>query len=196
MPPPQSGLLNPVPGGERGNPHQAAQPAPRSAAPEPAPGARVLPVVEPPAAPEPAQTTQRVREVSIVLPREPNSGPRVELNIAERGGEVRVAVRTPDPHVRQTLRAELPALVERLEQGGYRAEATAAGVERPAAQHTQMTRAGEAADASGRDPMAWGFDDGRQERQERQAHGAYDPRQPRGSGRTKSEDRSFYEFFR
>ncbi|MGE5489547.1 MAG: hypothetical protein ACM3ZB_17145, partial [bacterium] len=45
MPPHQSGSLNPVPGGERGNPHQAAQLAPRSAAPEPAPGAKVQAVV-------------------------------------------------------------------------------------------------------------------------------------------------------
>lgn len=181
---------------ERGSLHAAIRPAP-PASPAPAQRAGGPVTAEPPAAPEPAQASQRVREVSIVLPREPNSGPRVELNIAERGGEVRVAVRTPDPGVRQTLRAELPALVERLEQGGYRAEAAAAGLERAAAQHPHVIRAEGTADAGGRDQMAWNFDDGRQERHERQAQDADEPRQPRGSGRAKSEDRSFFhEFFR
>jgi len=48
---------------------------------------------------------------------------RVELRVVERGGEVRVAVRTPDAGLADDLRQHLPALAARLEQSGLRAEA-------------------------------------------------------------------------
>jgi hypothetical protein len=42
--------------------------------------------------------------------------------LAERSGEVRVEVRTPDAQLAGALRAGLPALATRLEQTGFRAE--------------------------------------------------------------------------
>lgn len=49
-------------------------------------------------------------------------GRRVEVRLEERAGEVRVSVRTPDGALADTLRDHLPALSERLEQNGFRAD--------------------------------------------------------------------------
>jgi hypothetical protein len=55
----------------------------------------------------------------------------VELHLVEHGGDVHVAVRTPDTHLAGELRDNLPALSSRLEQTGLRPEewhtATASG---------------------------------------------------------------------
>jgi hypothetical protein len=57
---------------------------------------------------------------------------RVEVNVTERGGDVLVAVRTPDSHLAGELRADLPSLATRLEQSGYHAGTLqAAAGERP-----------------------------------------------------------------
>jgi len=48
-------------------------------------------------------------------------GPRVEVRLTERGGDVFVAVRTPDSRLSGELRQDLPSLATRLEQVGYRA---------------------------------------------------------------------------
>ena len=42
--------------------------------------------------------------------------------MTERGGEVQVAVRTPDSRLAGALREDLPSLSTRLEQTGFRAE--------------------------------------------------------------------------
>jgi hypothetical protein len=60
---------------------------------------------------------------------------RVEVRVAERAGELHVAVRTPDQRLAGTLRDDLPALTARLESAGLRAEtwhtgAASAGRER------------------------------------------------------------------
>jgi hypothetical protein len=47
----------------------------------------------------------------------------VDLQVKERGGEVHVAVRTADGALQTSLRQDLGALVERLEQSGLRTEA-------------------------------------------------------------------------
>jgi hypothetical protein len=46
---------------------------------------------------------------------------RAAVRVVERGGEVRFAVRTPDPELAAGLRQGLPALAARLEQVGFRA---------------------------------------------------------------------------
>jgi hypothetical protein len=84
----------------------AAEPRP-AAAPEPRAGAE-LP--KPPAA---------ARNIQLDV----NGGDRrVEVRLTERGGEVQVAVRTPDAHLASTLRDDLPALSSRLAESGFRAE--------------------------------------------------------------------------
>ncbi|MDR3700075.1 MAG: flagellar hook-length control protein FliK [Candidatus Sulfopaludibacter sp.] len=47
---------------------------------------------------------------------------RVQVHVAERAGEVRVAVHTPDANLAGALREELPQLTSRLEQSGFHAE--------------------------------------------------------------------------
>jgi hypothetical protein len=54
---------------------------------------------------------------------EVNSGDqRVEVHLMEHGGDVHVAVRTPDTHLAGELRENLPSLSSRLEQTGLRPE--------------------------------------------------------------------------
>jgi hypothetical protein len=48
---------------------------------------------------------------------------RVEVRLSERGGEVKMTVRTPDAHLASALREDLPALTARLEESGFRSEA-------------------------------------------------------------------------
>ncbi len=48
--------------------------------------------------------------------------PAVDLHISERGGEIHVAVRTPDAALQTSLRQDLGTLTNSLERAGYRAE--------------------------------------------------------------------------
>jgi hypothetical protein len=48
---------------------------------------------------------------------------RVEVRLSERGGEVKMTVRTPDAHLASTLRENLPALSARLAESGFKSEA-------------------------------------------------------------------------
>jgi hypothetical protein len=76
-------------------------------------------MAEPPIAPEPPPTPAAARDIRL----EVNGGEqRVEVRLVERGGEVHVAVRTPDAHLAETLREDLPALSSRLTESGFRTE--------------------------------------------------------------------------
>jgi len=48
---------------------------------------------------------------------------RVDVRVAERSGEIHVAVRTPDQRLAGSLRDDLPSLASRLETAGLRAQA-------------------------------------------------------------------------
>jgi hypothetical protein len=48
---------------------------------------------------------------------------RVEVRLSERGGEVKMTVRTPDANLAGTLRENLPALSTRLAESGFKSEA-------------------------------------------------------------------------
>jgi hypothetical protein len=118
-------------------PLQAANPAESRT---PAPNRPELPRVEPPAAPgvrnldaletkAPAIAERLpsapVREVSIEVPGRTSAqgAPQTaQLKLVERGGEVYVAVRTPDGELAQSLRQHLGQLAARLEESGYRTE--------------------------------------------------------------------------
>ncbi len=67
-------------------------------------------------------------ELRLRLDRTPEE-PRVEVRVTERGGEVRVSVRTPDAGLSQDLRQALPELIDSLDRRGY---------------HTEIWRPGEA----------------------------------------------------
>ena len=66
------------------------------------------------------------------------SDARVSVRLVERAGSVQVDVRTPDHHLADALRDDLPALSARLEQAGLRAEAWS---DAPAAQAAPGRRA-------------------------------------------------------
>ena len=72
---------------------------------------------DPPAEPAPAAAAH---DIKLQVGEE--GGPHVEVRLTERGGDVMVSVRTPDSHLAGELRADLPALSNRLEQSGYRTE--------------------------------------------------------------------------
>jgi hypothetical protein len=67
--------------------------------------------------------TRTARDILVQVPVQ--DGRKVEVQVAERGGEVRVAVRTADPELNQSLRVELGSLVSRLETAGYKADSFA-----------------------------------------------------------------------
>lgn len=51
------------------------------------------------------------------------AGAGVAVQVTERAGRIEVRVRTPDPGLGESLRREMPVLVERLEREGFRATA-------------------------------------------------------------------------
>ncbi len=59
---------------------------------------------------------------SIALRIAPPESPAVELHVRERGGEIHVAVRTPDAALQTVLREDLGTLSNSLERAGYRAQ--------------------------------------------------------------------------
>lgn len=67
---------------------------------------------------EPGQTGERGRAA-------------VAVQVTERAGRVEVRVRTPDQALGESLRREMPALVERLEREGFRASAVEASAPVP-----------------------------------------------------------------
>jgi hypothetical protein len=83
---------------------QAGEPAARSAA-EPQP--------------EPQKPSGAARDIRLEMT---GGDQRVEVKLTERGGEVRVAVRTPDEHLADRLRDNLPSLSSRLAENGIRTE--------------------------------------------------------------------------
>jgi hypothetical protein len=87
--------------------HSAVADPQPAAAPEPSAGA------------EPSKPPAAARNIQLDV----NSGDgRVEVRLTERGGEVEVAVRTPDARLAGALREDLPALSSRLAESGFRAE--------------------------------------------------------------------------
>lgn len=74
--------------------------------------------VEVPLPSEPALPASPARDIRLQVGGERH----VDVRVTERGGEVQVAVRTPDSRLAGELRDELPALSARLEQSGFRAE--------------------------------------------------------------------------
>jgi hypothetical protein len=78
---------------------------------------------------------------------------RVEVRLSERGGEVKMTVRTPDANLASTLRENLPALSNRLAESGFKSEAW-----HPAAssttewRHTTQSAAGSASQDANSQP--------------------------------------------
>ena len=94
----------------------SASPAKNNAeVPSPSPSARMDQMIEPP---QPHSSSNH--DITVRLADAAESGANV--HISERGGEIRVSVRTPDAELAQTLRGGLNDLVGRLDHNGIRAE--------------------------------------------------------------------------
>lgn len=78
------------------------------------------PVVEDP---QPAPRTAAAQEIAVRV--SAPDQPDVDLHVAQRGGEIKVAVRASDPVLRTSLHEDLGALVTKLDQAGFRAESIA-----------------------------------------------------------------------
>lgn len=75
--------------------------------------------------------TGAARDIALRLNASDNSA--VEIRLSERAGEVRVAVRSADPALTESMRARLPELVDRLGARGFETEIWRP--EQPAAEH-------------------------------------------------------------
>lgn len=81
---------------------------------------------------------------------------RVDVRMAERAGEIRVTVHTPDRELAESLRADLPDLVGKLRQNGVQAESW-----RPAAAAPDAGRRGGSDASSSQEHALGGRRDGR-----------------------------------
>ncbi|SPE39817.1 hypothetical protein SBA3_3430002 [Candidatus Sulfopaludibacter sp. SbA3] len=91
---------------------------------------------DPTPAREPVNPPAAAREIKLQFG---GGDSRVQVQVAARAGEVKVAVHTPDADLAGALREDLPSLAARLEQAGFHSE-TWHG---PAAQPAEGPRAGE-----------------------------------------------------
>jgi hypothetical protein len=88
---------------------------------QPAAPAQAASVARPAEVEPPEQAAPPVsRDVSLHLADGESS---VDIRMAERGGEVRVIVHTPNRDLAEALRADLPDLIGKLRQNGFQAEA-------------------------------------------------------------------------
>jgi hypothetical protein len=68
---------------------------------------------------DPAAAQPPARDITLELD---SGSQRVAVRLVDRGGEVHVAVRTPDAGLAEQLRQGLPSLTAKLDQAGYRTE--------------------------------------------------------------------------
>lgn len=147
-------------------------PAPARADPsapaEPGPAAeRANPTAQALSGSAPQETSAASPAQNISVRLTSDGHPALEVRIMERGGEVRVAVHSPDPATSESVRSGLPELVDRLGQRGYETEiwhppaapssASARGEsDRPFGRGGQQDRAGQEQQQPRRQPQpAW-----------------------------------------
>jgi hypothetical protein len=68
----------------------------------------------------PARVTGPVQAISVRIA-QPDT-PAVDVHVLQRGEQIQVDVRTPDPTAQSSLREDLGTLVNSLQRAGYRAE--------------------------------------------------------------------------
>lgn len=73
-------------------------------------------------APEQVTPTGPAQDIAVRISRAEQA---VDVHVTERGGQVHVAVRTPDMGLQTSLRQDLGTLVKSLDRAGYHAEASA-----------------------------------------------------------------------
>lgn len=122
-----------------------------------------------------AQASAPIREIAIRIASP--QAPAVDVHLIERGGQINVAVRTPDGGLQTLLRQDLGSLVNSLERAGYRAEAFAPrdGVQQApiATQTNSQNSREESQTGSGDRGNAFGDSQqgGQQQQRQRDSHG-------------------------
>jgi hypothetical protein len=100
--------------------------------------------------PKPVAVSSAAHDIKLELN---SGGQRVEVRLTERGGDIHVAVRTPDARLSGAMREDLPALTAKLEQSGFRTNAwqpgAAAGGERRAAEISTGSSSADSQEHSG-----------------------------------------------
>ena len=157
-----------VPATDSSDARHAADAAPAATAP-----ARPTASVDVPA--EPPKVASAVHDIRLQI----NGGDqRVDVRIVERGGDVHVAVRTPDANLAGTLREDLPSLSARLEETGFHAETWHTGL--PAQERQAVVETASAAAPQNQDNHP-GHDRGQQQDGRQQPRNQQD--QPRKEDR-------------
>jgi hypothetical protein len=111
---------------------------------------------------------------------------RVEVRVTERGGEVFVAVRTPDGRLAGDLRQDLPALAARLEQSGFHATTW-----QPSAGAGNQRLADPSAGAPSQDAQSQSRQNGRDAQRDPQEEKPKGPDNPAGPAQTKEQGKDF-----
>jgi hypothetical protein len=110
---------------------------------------------------------------------------RVEVRVTERGGDVFVAVRTPDSRLAGELRQDLPALATRLEQSGFHAATW-----QPAAVERQRL-ADPQTGATAQDAESQSRQDGREQQRDPQERKQQGPENPDNPAQPKEQGKDF-----
>ncbi len=110
----------------------------------------------------------------------------VEVRVTEHGGDVIVAVRTPDAQLAGDLRQELPSLAMRLEQSGFHATTW-----QPAADSERQRLADPQAGASGQDAQGQPRQNGREQQRGQQQQKQQEPEIPANPSQPKEPGKDF-----
>jgi len=112
--------------------------------------------------------------------------PRIEVRVTERGGDVYVAVRTPDSRLAGDLREDLPALATRLEQSGFHAATW-----QPAPAGDSRHPADPSPAASAQDAQSQSRQSGREQQRDPQDQKQRDPENPDEPAQPKEPGKDF-----
>jgi hypothetical protein len=115
-------------------------------------------------------------------------GQRVEVRLTERGGDIHVAVRTPDARLSGAMRDDLPALTAKLEQSGFRADVDRPGAWQPSATSGERRTAEATPDSSPRDSQEHSGQSGQQRQDNPQQQ---NPKNPTNSLNRKADRKDF-----
>jgi Flagellar hook-length control protein FliK len=120
---------------------------------------------EPPQEPMRAPGSTPAKEIRLELA---GGDGRVEVKLSDQGGELKIAVRTPDSHLAERLRDHLPTLSSRLAEAGVHSETwhpSAAGAAWQEARHVTTASHGDQTDTP---PERRGQEQGREGQPRRQ----------------------------
>jgi hypothetical protein len=163
---------------------QEVQPLAGSGAMEHAASAEApAPTVPRPTDPEAAPVQPAAHDIKLQVGGD--GEPRIEVRVTERGGDVLVAVRTPDSRLTGELRQDLPALASRLEESGFHATTW-----QPAAAERQRL-ADPQAGASAQDTQSQSRQNGREQQRDAREQKQQGPENPDNPLQPKEQGKDF-----